>query len=89
MKNVSPNNLRTCIHLSQREFEEIIGKIYAGAVVNTDPDTPWLLCVSTPTDNIDYYDVEEDLANYFDIRIRSYHAETGSDGAYDVWIDYV
>ncbi len=87
MKNVNKRNLCTCIFLPQKEFEEIIESLYPGATAEPDIDCPWLINVEYEED-LDYYTVLHDLEDYFDIYIASYHAETGSDGAYDVWIDY-
>ena len=89
MKNVKSNNLRTCIYLSQKEFEEIIQWLYPGATAEPDINCPWLINVAVPDEDLDYDTVMQDLANYFDVRIVSYHAETAMDGCYDVWIDYV
>ena len=88
MKNVSKHNLRTCIHLQQKEFEEIIESLYPGAIAEPDVDCPWLINVDCDNEDLDYETVLEDLEKYFDVYISSYYAETGSDGAYDVWIDY-
>ncbi len=88
MKNVNKRNLRTCIHLSQREFEEIIELLYPGATAEPDVDCPCLINVDY-IEELEYGDILIDLAYYFDINIISYHAETASDGFYDVWIDYV
>ena len=88
MKNVKQSSLRTCICLYQKEFEEVIDALYAGAIAGPDDECPWLINVDLDGECLDYYIVIDDLANYFDIDIQAYHAETGMDGAYTVWIDY-
>ncbi|MBQ7818527.1 MAG: hypothetical protein IJ341_02400 [Bacteroidales bacterium] len=87
MKNINPNQLKTCIYLSSEELEEILSEIYEQKIsVHIALDGPWYESENADLD-IDNNDVINELSDYFDVEGISIHSDDGFEHP-GIWIVY-
>lgn len=89
MKNVKIEQLKKCIFLEQREFDDVLIKVFGDNTVADYSDSV-LLVFQKETEGkiIGNGELNERLAEYFDVKeVTSVHLDFGYDNI-GVWISY-